>query len=71
VRMSRITSELEAIFLQEEISWRQKSRIWWLKKGDKCTKFFHQVANANRLHLTRQLLAVILLISMIPCSRSL
>jgi hypothetical protein len=71
VRRSRITSELEATFLQEEISWRQKSRIRWLKKGDKCTKFFHQVANANRLHLTRQLLAIILLISMIPCSRSL
>jgi hypothetical protein len=34
--------------LQEEICWRQKSRIKLLKEGDKCTKFFHQVANANR-----------------------
>jgi hypothetical protein len=39
--------DLEASLLQEEISWRQKSRVRWLKEGDKCTKFFHQVANAN------------------------
>jgi hypothetical protein len=40
--------DLEASLLQEEISWRQKSRVRWLKEGDKCTKFFHQVASANR-----------------------
>jgi hypothetical protein len=47
-RKRQIGRELEASLLQEEISWRQKSRIRWLKEGDKCTKFFHQVANANR-----------------------
>jgi hypothetical protein len=47
-RMRQITRELEATLLQEEISWRQKSRIKWLNDGDKCTKFFHRVANANR-----------------------
>jgi hypothetical protein len=47
-RKCQITRELEVSFLQEEISWRQKSRIRWLKEGDKCTKFFHQVVNANR-----------------------
>jgi hypothetical protein len=47
-RRGQISRELEASLLQEEISWRQKSRIRWLKEGDKCTKFFHQVANANR-----------------------
>jgi hypothetical protein len=47
-RRSQISRELEASLLQDEISWRQKSRIRWLKEGDKCTKFFHQIANANR-----------------------
>jgi hypothetical protein len=47
-RRSRLISDLEGSLLQEEICWRQKSRIRWLKEGDKCTKFFHQVANANR-----------------------
>jgi hypothetical protein len=42
-----MAKDLEASLLQE-ISWRQKSRMRWLKEGDKCTKFFHQVANANR-----------------------
>jgi hypothetical protein len=47
-RRSLLASDLEASLLQEKISWRQKSRVWWLKEGDKCTKFFHQVASANR-----------------------
>jgi hypothetical protein len=49
-RKRRLVSDLECSLLQEEICWRQKSRIRWLKEGDKCTKFFHQVANANRRH---------------------
>jgi hypothetical protein len=45
---SLISSDLEKITLQEEISLRQKSRVLWLEEGDKCTKFFHRLANSNR-----------------------
>jgi hypothetical protein len=43
--------DLERALLQE-ISWRQKSRIKWLKEGDKCTKFFHLMANSNKRYNT-------------------
>jgi hypothetical protein len=39
---------LERCSLMEEVSWRQKSEVLWLKEGDKCTKFFHSIAKSNR-----------------------
>ena len=32
----------------EEISWRQKSREFWLEEGDKNTNLFHKMVNARR-----------------------
>jgi hypothetical protein len=52
VRKSLLCRDLEKALLQEEISWRQKSRIKWLKEGDKCTKFFHSMANSNKRYNT-------------------
>ncbi|XP_035547453.1 uncharacterized protein LOC118348953 [Juglans regia] len=47
-RVWKVVADLERVILMEEISWRQKSRILWLKEGDKCMKFFYRMANSHR-----------------------
>ncbi|KAF5480849.1 hypothetical protein F2P56_001560 [Juglans regia] len=43
-----VVFDLENLALMEEISWRQKWRVLWLKEGDRCTKIFHQMTNSHR-----------------------
>ena len=45
---STLRADLEKAALLEEISWRQKSKILFLKEGDSNTRFFHRMANSNR-----------------------
>lgn len=35
---------------QEETFWRQKSRIQWIKEGERNTKFFHKSTTTHRAH---------------------
>ena len=40
--------ELEELILREEIHWKQKAKIKWVKEGDCNSKLFHKVANGSR-----------------------
>lgn len=40
--------EFDRILEMEEVMWRQKSQVQWLKEGDGNTAFFHKMANAHR-----------------------
>ena len=40
--------ELEELISREEVHWRQKVRVKWVKEGDCNSKFFHKVANGRR-----------------------
>ena len=40
--IQKVKDEINALLLQKELFWRQRSRSIWLLAGDKKTKYFHQ-----------------------------
>jgi hypothetical protein len=58
LKKTEIVSEIERCSLLEEVSWRQKSRVMWLKEVDKCSKFFHSIANFNRRYNSMDFLLI-------------
>jgi hypothetical protein len=49
---AKVNQQLEARKGQEEILWKQKSCIQWLKEGEQNTKFFH-ITVIHRRHTNR------------------
>jgi len=43
-----VSKTLDDLLLKQEIFWAQRSRVAWLKHGDKNTKFFHSKASQCR-----------------------
>jgi hypothetical protein len=42
--MRRVTDRMDELLYREEMMWLQRSRIAWLKEGDKNTRYFHRKA---------------------------
>eukprot|EP00253_Pinus_taeda_P035409 PITA_35409 len=47
---TKYNQDWENLCKQEEIFWRKKSRVQWLKEGERNTRFFHRSTMANRTH---------------------
>ena len=47
-RRTVIRADIEHLASLDEISWRQKSKVLFIKEGDNNSRFFHRLANSHR-----------------------
>lgn len=47
-----LRQELNEAYQEEEVYWKHKSRIRWLRSGDRNTSYFHAVTKAKRIRNT-------------------
>lgn len=43
-----VQKDLNLILAQEESYWRQRSQIFWMREGDRNTRFFHATTSQRR-----------------------
>ena len=48
--LRKTQDELNGLLEKDEVYWRQRSRVSWMREGDKNTKFFHAQCNEMRQH---------------------
>lgn len=47
-----LKAELNQAYLEEETYWQQKSRVLWLRSGDRNISYFHAITKAKRVRNT-------------------
>ncbi|RZB95999.1 hypothetical protein D0Y65_020035 [Glycine soja] len=48
IQYQAFSEKLSHLVAQEDLYWRQRAKIYWLKDGDTNSKFFHASANARK-----------------------
>ena len=43
-----LKTELDQAYMEEEVYWQQKSRVQWLRSGDRNTTYFHAITKGKR-----------------------